>query len=170
MELWQGLTSGTRNRHIRYRSRGYLKRTVARIRYSRGGRKASATGVKVAGIGTSNVKAKELDSPLAWVAGVVGGSVPTAGAAAAEGVIGGREENAMKILDFLGSVFLLVVWRLLRDEMMLSYPLYVGCPRMHSCATFASRGPKKHKTFALINLSRDRLKTGQPRFPSSSVS
>jgi hypothetical protein len=33
------------------------KRTVARIRWSRGGRKASATGVKVAGIGTSNIKA-----------------------------------------------------------------------------------------------------------------
>jgi hypothetical protein len=68
------------------------KRTVARIRCCSGGRKASATGVKVAGIGTSNIKAKELDSPLAWGAGVVGGSVPTAGAAAAEGVIGGREE------------------------------------------------------------------------------
>jgi hypothetical protein len=46
----------------------------------------------VAGIGTSNNKAKELDSPLAWGAGVVGGSVPTARAAAAEGVIGGWEE------------------------------------------------------------------------------
>ena len=33
--------------------------------YSRGGRKASATGVKVAGIGTTYIKAKELDSPLA---------------------------------------------------------------------------------------------------------
>jgi hypothetical protein len=42
----------------------------------------------VAGIGTSNIKAKELDSPLAWGAGVVGGSIPTA----AEGVIGGWEE------------------------------------------------------------------------------
>jgi ribosomal protein S8E len=37
------------------------KRTVARIRCSGGGSKASATGVKVAGIGTSNVEAKELD-------------------------------------------------------------------------------------------------------------
>ena len=68
------------------------KRTVARIRCSRGGRKASATGVKVAGIGTSNIKAKELDSPLAGGAGVVGGSIPTARAAAAEGVIGSWEE------------------------------------------------------------------------------
>jgi hypothetical protein len=68
------------------------KRTVARIRWSRGGRKASATGVKVAGIGTIFIKAKELDSPLAWGAGVVGGSIPTARAAAAEGVIGGWEE------------------------------------------------------------------------------
>jgi hypothetical protein len=89
MELWQGLTSGTRNRNI---TRVSKKRTVARIRCSRGGRKAIATCVKVAGIGTSNIKAKELDSPLAWGAGVVGGSVTTAGAAAAEGVIGGREE------------------------------------------------------------------------------
>jgi hypothetical protein len=55
MELWQGLTSGTRNRHI---TRVSEKRTVARIRYSGGGRKASATSVKVAGIGTSDVKAK----------------------------------------------------------------------------------------------------------------
>jgi len=68
------------------------KRTVARIRWSRGGRKASATGVKVAGIGTSNIKAKELDSPLAGGAGVVGGAIPTARAAAAEGVIGSWEE------------------------------------------------------------------------------
>jgi hypothetical protein len=41
----------------------------------------------VAGIGTSNVKAKELDSPLAWGAGVVSGSVPPAGAATAESII-----------------------------------------------------------------------------------
>ena len=68
------------------------KRTVARIGWSRGGRKASATGVKVAGIGTSNIKAKELDSPLAGGAGVVGGAIPTARAAAAEGVIGSGEE------------------------------------------------------------------------------
>jgi hypothetical protein len=47
----------------------------------------------VASICTSDVKAKELDSPLVWGAGVVGGSVPTAGAAAAECVIGGREES-----------------------------------------------------------------------------
>jgi hypothetical protein len=89
MEWWQGLTSGTTNRHI---TRISKKRTVARIRCSRGGRKASATGVKVAGLGTSNIKAKEFDSPLAWGAGVVGGSIPTARAAAAEGVIGAWEE------------------------------------------------------------------------------
>ena len=68
------------------------KRTVARVRWSRGRRKASATGVEVAGISTSNVKAKELDSPLAGGAGVVGGAIPTARAAAAEGVIGSWEE------------------------------------------------------------------------------
>jgi hypothetical protein len=94
MEWWQGFTSGTRNRHI---TRICKKRTGARIRCSRGGRKASATGVKVAGIvGTSNIKAKGLDSPLAWGAGVVGGSIPTARAAAAEGVIGGCWEEADK--------------------------------------------------------------------------
>ena len=47
----------------------------------------------MAGICTSNIKAKELGSPLAWGTGVVGGSVLTAGAAAAERVIGGREES-----------------------------------------------------------------------------
>jgi hypothetical protein len=48
----------------------------------------------VAGIGTSNIKAKELDRPLAGGggAGVVGGAIPTARAAAAEGVIGSWEE------------------------------------------------------------------------------
>jgi hypothetical protein len=90
MELWQGLTSGTRNRHT---TRVSKKRTVARIRYSRGGREASATSIKVAGICTSSIKAEELDSPLAWGAGVVGGAVPTAGAAVAECVIGSREES-----------------------------------------------------------------------------
>jgi hypothetical protein len=55
---------------------------VARIRYSRGGREAIATVVKVAGISsTSDIKAEELDSPPAGRAGdVVGGTVPTAGA------------------------------------------------------------------------------------------
>jgi hypothetical protein len=91
MELWQGLTSGTRNRHI---TRVSKTRTVARIRYSRGGREAIATSVKVAGIWTSDVKAEELDSPLAWGAGVVvGGSVPMAGAAAAECVIGDKSSS-----------------------------------------------------------------------------
>jgi hypothetical protein len=75
MALWQGLTSATRNRHI---ARISLKKgTIARIRYSRGAREALATSVKVAGICAS----KELDRPLAGGAGVVGGSVPTAGAA-----------------------------------------------------------------------------------------
>jgi hypothetical protein len=46
---------------------GYLQMAVARIRWSRGAREAIATSVKVAGIGTSNIKAKELDSPLAGV-------------------------------------------------------------------------------------------------------
>jgi hypothetical protein len=42
----------------------------------------------VAGIITSNIKAAELDSPLAGGAGVVvGGTVPTAGAATAEIII-----------------------------------------------------------------------------------
>jgi hypothetical protein len=46
----------------------------------------------VAGIGTSNIKAEELDSLLAG-AGVVGGTVPTAGAAAAESIISSRKES-----------------------------------------------------------------------------
>jgi hypothetical protein len=54
----------------------------------------------VAGIGTSNAKAKELDSPLAWGAGVVGGPVPTAGAAAAEGVsAAGRRPTVICIIS-----------------------------------------------------------------------
>jgi hypothetical protein len=52
MELWHGLTSGTRSRHI---TRVSKNRTVARIRYSRGGREASATSVKGASICTSDV-------------------------------------------------------------------------------------------------------------------
>jgi hypothetical protein len=51
-------------------------RTVAGIRYSsRGGREASATSVKMAGICTSDVKANELDSPLAWGVCVVAGGI-----------------------------------------------------------------------------------------------
>jgi hypothetical protein len=65
MELWQGLTSGTRNHHI---TRISKNRTVAGIRYSRGAaREAIATSVKVAGKCRSDVKAKELDSPLVRV-------------------------------------------------------------------------------------------------------
>jgi hypothetical protein len=70
-----------------YGSRVSKKRTVARIRYSREGRKTSATSVKVACICTSDVKPKELDSPLAWGAGVSGRWVRTNG-----GGSGGREE------------------------------------------------------------------------------
>jgi hypothetical protein len=66
MELWQGLTSGTRTSKTPDYFRVELGRTVAGIRYSRRGREASATSVKVACICTSDVKAKELDSPLAW--------------------------------------------------------------------------------------------------------
>jgi hypothetical protein len=48
--------------------------------------------VEVASISAGQVKAKELDSPLAWGAGVVGGAVPAEGAGASKGVVGGREE------------------------------------------------------------------------------
>jgi hypothetical protein len=54
----------TRNRHI---ARISKDGSVARIRYNRGAREAIATIVKVAGIRTSNIKAEELDSPLARV-------------------------------------------------------------------------------------------------------
>jgi hypothetical protein len=48
----------------------------------------------VAGISTSNIKVEELlDSPLAWRAGVVGCTVPTAVAAAAESIISSRKES-----------------------------------------------------------------------------
>jgi hypothetical protein len=50
-------------------------------------------GVKVMGIGTGQVKAQELDSPLARGAAVIGGAVSTAGAAVAEGLVGSREET-----------------------------------------------------------------------------
>jgi hypothetical protein len=41
--------------------------TEGGVRYSRGAREAIATVVKVAGISTSDIKAEELDSPLAGV-------------------------------------------------------------------------------------------------------
>ena len=57
--------------------------------------KARAAGVEVAGVSAGNVEAKELDGPLVWGAGVVGGAVPTAGATGvAEGsVCSGEEAN-----------------------------------------------------------------------------
>jgi hypothetical protein len=69
--------------------------TDAGVRYRRGAREAIATVVKVAGISTSNIKAEELDSPLAGHAGVVVGvTVPrTAGATAAESIISSRKES-----------------------------------------------------------------------------
>jgi hypothetical protein len=83
MELWQGLTSGTRGLNTMYicQTRGvFKKRTVAGIRYSRGGREASATSVKVASIGTSNIKAKELGCGKVDVrSGVVGAYVAVSG-------------------------------------------------------------------------------------------
>jgi hypothetical protein len=48
----------------------------------------------VAGVSTINIKTKEVDGPLAGYASVVGGSLPTAGAATAESIIrGGKESN-----------------------------------------------------------------------------
>ena len=46
--------------------------------------------VKVAGVSTSNIKAEELDGPLAWACECGGGSIPTVGAAAAESIISSR--------------------------------------------------------------------------------
>jgi hypothetical protein len=60
----------TRNSKARVSKDG----TEAGVRYSRGTREAVATKVKVAGIRTSNIKAEEVDSPLAS-SGVVGVTV-----------------------------------------------------------------------------------------------
>jgi hypothetical protein len=49
------------------------------MRLGQGRRVAATTKVKVAGVSTSNIKAKELDGPLAGRAHVVGGAIPTAG-------------------------------------------------------------------------------------------
>jgi hypothetical protein len=63
------------------------------VRGDRRGGKAGTACVEVTGIGTGDVEAKELDSPLARASGVVGGAIPTAGATGVgESSIGGREE------------------------------------------------------------------------------
>jgi hypothetical protein len=56
------------------------------------GREVGTSCGEVASISVSQVKAKELDSPLAWGAGVVVGAVPVVGAGASKGIGGGREE------------------------------------------------------------------------------
>jgi hypothetical protein len=82
----------TKNSHIT--TRISKDGTEAGVRYSRGAREAIVTVVKVAGISMSNIKAEEeMDSPLVGHAGVVGFTVPTAGAAAAECVISSRKES-----------------------------------------------------------------------------
>ena len=57
------------------------------------GQEAGAGGVKVASVGTGEVQAEELDSPLSGSASVIGVAVPTAGAGGAKGVVSGREET-----------------------------------------------------------------------------
>jgi hypothetical protein len=47
----------------------------------------------VSSIGACQGQAKKLDSPLASGACVVGAAVPTAGAGAAKGFVGGRQET-----------------------------------------------------------------------------
>ena len=44
-------------------------------------------------VGTCQVQAEELDSPLAGGACVIGVAVPTAGAGAAKGFVSGRQET-----------------------------------------------------------------------------
>jgi hypothetical protein len=56
------------------------KGTIARVRRGRGRRKAGMGGVEVASIqGVGQIKAKELDSPLARDAGEISVPIPTAG-------------------------------------------------------------------------------------------
>jgi hypothetical protein len=74
----------------------------ARQREKRGGHDKG----KVAGISTSNIKAKELDGPLAGHASVVGGAVPMAGALAA----GRFSTRAAGSVARAVSVFVLVEW------------------------------------------------------------
>jgi hypothetical protein len=50
------------------------------VQTAKGGGCAWCGGGEVASIGTGQIKAKELDSPLSWGVGVVGGIAPTAGA------------------------------------------------------------------------------------------
>jgi hypothetical protein len=47
----------------------------------------------VSSVGTGQGQAKKLDSPLARGACVVGVAIPTAGAGAAKGFVGGRQET-----------------------------------------------------------------------------
>jgi hypothetical protein len=48
----------------------------------------------VSSVGTGQIQAKKLDSPLAWGACVIGVAVPaTAGAGAAKGFVSGRQET-----------------------------------------------------------------------------
>jgi hypothetical protein len=46
----------------------------------------------MAGVGTGEIEAKELDSPLARGASMIRGTVPATGAAATESLVGGRKE------------------------------------------------------------------------------
>jgi hypothetical protein len=86
-------TLSTRNCNVPTGSRVSKDSTEPAIRFGRGRREAVTTTVKVAGVSTSDIKAKEQDGPLAGRASVVGGAVPTAGAAAAESGIGGGKES-----------------------------------------------------------------------------
>jgi hypothetical protein len=61
----------------------------AGVRRGRWGGEASTGSMKMTSIGTGQVKAEELDSPLASGAGVIHGGVSTA----AEGLVCSREET-----------------------------------------------------------------------------
>jgi hypothetical protein len=57
------------------------------------GEESGVGGVEVSSVGTCQGQAKKLDSPLARGACVLGVAVPTAGAGAVKGFVGGRQET-----------------------------------------------------------------------------
>jgi hypothetical protein len=63
----------------------------AGVRRGRRGGEAGTGGVEVSGVGAGQIKAEELGSPLSRGVGVVGGTIPLAGAA--KGFVGGRQET-----------------------------------------------------------------------------
>jgi hypothetical protein len=93
MEALPGLASTVRLAGDCNSTRATESGAKARVRWGRVcrmGKEAGAGGVEVANLGTGQVKAKELNSPLSRGAGVVGGAIPMTGAGVAEDIYGSR--------------------------------------------------------------------------------